>query len=288
MARNRTTSGGGTAAVKPTTTIARNNLENTASNTTPMQNGIDLDFDPEESEKALDVLSDAASNAEPSDDDIADDYDMTGMHDDSEPDAPDDVEEELQRLVFGDNAGFRSGIKAFASSLETEKDNSQSKPVKSAVPGFDEDFFVMDTGGNELVAQNPKDDGDSSDQEEGPVAAWEDSDDERLTVSLASVAMLRKLRKTEAEDVVSGREYIKRLRRRYVAMSTKYIYSILMHAGMKYCIHAQTGQYTLCSVPRSAERQTTALPPTRWTCPIMRRLIPRPLRWLNSSAPPLV
>lgn len=42
--------------------------------------------------------------------------------------------------------------------------------------------------------------------------AWEDSDDERITISLASVPRLRKLRKTEAEDIVTGKEYIKRLR----------------------------------------------------------------------------
>lgn len=47
-------------------------------------------------------------------------------------------------------------------------------------------------------------------------AAWEDSDDERLLVSLASVPRLRKLRRTEAEDVITGKDYIKRLRKQYV------------------------------------------------------------------------
>lgn len=45
--------------------------------------------------------------------------------------------------------------------------------------------------------------------------AWEDSDDERVTVSLANTNRLRKLRYREGEDVVSGKEYIKRLRRQY-------------------------------------------------------------------------
>lgn len=44
---------------------------------------------------------------------------------------------------------------------------------------------------------------------------WHDSDDERLTISLASHQRLRKLRVTEAEDVISGKEYIKRLRRQF-------------------------------------------------------------------------
>ena len=46
-------------------------------------------------------------------------------------------------------------------------------------------------------------------------AAWEDSDDERLVVSLASVPRLRKLRRTEAEDVISGKDYVRRLRKQY-------------------------------------------------------------------------
>lgn len=43
-------------------------------------------------------------------------------------------------------------------------------------------------------------------------AAWEDSDDERISVSLASQPRLRKLRVREGEDVVSGVEYCRRLR----------------------------------------------------------------------------
>lgn len=46
-------------------------------------------------------------------------------------------------------------------------------------------------------------------------AVWEDSDDERMLVSLNSVPRLRKLRRTEAEDVVTGKEYAKRLRRQF-------------------------------------------------------------------------
>lgn len=44
---------------------------------------------------------------------------------------------------------------------------------------------------------------------------WHDSDDEQLTVSLAGNQRLRKLRAAEAEDVISGKEYIRRLRRQY-------------------------------------------------------------------------
>ena len=46
-------------------------------------------------------------------------------------------------------------------------------------------------------------------------AIWHDSDDERLAVSLAGQARLRKLRVTESEDVISGKEYVRRLRRQF-------------------------------------------------------------------------
>jgi U3 small nucleolar RNA-associated protein 18 len=57
------------------------------------------------------------------------------------------------------------------------------------------------------------------DDEEDEKAAWEDSDDDRVAVSLASVPRLRKLRKTEQEDVVSGKEYIRRLRQQFLRLN---------------------------------------------------------------------
>lgn len=46
-------------------------------------------------------------------------------------------------------------------------------------------------------------------------AVWVDSDDERIVVSLASNPRLRKLRIAESEDLISGKEYTKRLRRQF-------------------------------------------------------------------------
>lgn len=45
--------------------------------------------------------------------------------------------------------------------------------------------------------------------------AWEDSDDEKMMISLASHARNRKLRDTEADDFVTGKEYSQRLRRQF-------------------------------------------------------------------------
>lgn len=52
-------------------------------------------------------------------------------------------------------------------------------------------------------------------ENEDDAPAWEDSDDDRLAVSLAGNPRLRKLRVNEAEDMVSGREYTVRLRRQF-------------------------------------------------------------------------
>ncbi|KAK4047869.1 U3 snoRNP protein [Microbotryomycetes sp. JL221] len=49
-------------------------------------------------------------------------------------------------------------------------------------------------------------------------AAWHDPADEDLTVSLATVSRLRKLRTTPTEDVVSGLEYENRLRKQFEQM----------------------------------------------------------------------
>lgn len=65
------------------------------------------------------------------------------------------------------------------------------------------------------VAMTLAEDGEKEEEEEITPAAWHDSDDERLTISLASEQRLRKLRNTEAEDLVSGKEYIRRLRRQF-------------------------------------------------------------------------
>lgn len=56
-------------------------------------------------------------------------------------------------------------------------------------------------------------DGEDPIPDEAP--AWEDSDDERVMVSLASNPRLRKLRQNEAEDVINGKEYSRRLQQQF-------------------------------------------------------------------------
>lgn len=76
-------------------------------------------------------------------------------------------------------------------------------------------LFILDSGPSgspHHPASSRQDREASSDASE---AAWHDSDDERIAVSLACNPRLRKLRDFEGEDLIGGREYTKRLRRQY-------------------------------------------------------------------------
>ena len=77
---------------------------------------------------------------------------------------------------------------------------------------------MLDTlpdAGQAALRHSTQNQNDDSDSVRGENAAWQDSDDERLMISLASNSRLRKLRVNESEDVVNGKEYTKRLRRQY-------------------------------------------------------------------------
>ncbi|ORX63246.1 WD40 repeat-like protein [Basidiobolus meristosporus CBS 931.73] len=74
----------------------------------------------------------------------------------------------------------------------------------------------MDSG----PAPTEQEDSEEESEEETPdeqsaSAAWEDEDDDELEISVASKRTLRKLRTTEEEDVLTGREYEQRLRQQF-------------------------------------------------------------------------
>lgn len=128
-------------------------------------------------------------------------------------------EEELERIVFGDTAGFKQGIDGFsldpsAGTFAHDSPDEREDDVDYE-DAADQDLFFFDAGptaapmtSGAVVAGE-----DSEDEEDKP--AWEDSDDERLVVSLATVPQLRKLRETAEDDIVSGKEYVRRLRKQY-------------------------------------------------------------------------
>jgi hypothetical protein len=64
------------------------------------------------------------------------DVDFIMGDDDDEPEEKDDEEEELERLVFGDNAGFREGLKDFT--LDGEDDDTLEGAGRTGLEGMDD------------------------------------------------------------------------------------------------------------------------------------------------------
>ncbi|KAM0146080.1 hypothetical protein ACHAQE_010922 [Botrytis cinerea] len=132
----------------------------------------------------------------------------------------DSDEEELDRLVLGDGAGFTAQLGQdmdFESEDNEEGEKGQDEEREDiGIEGVDDaDLFFLDSGPStvpqDALIPHPQ----SEDEEGGDALAWEDSDDDRLNVSLAGNSRLRKLRVNEGEDIVSGKEYTRRLRMQF-------------------------------------------------------------------------
>ncbi|KAH0841518.1 putative U3 small nucleolar RNA-associated protein [Fonsecaea pedrosoi] len=138
----------------------------------------------------------------------------------------DDTELRLEKALFGDDAGFlnsltRDQIEEDRSLVPRKHGKDDESDEDDADGGLshvaDEDLFFLDTGADQLTPSVAKE-LERTEKVHGhhqPEPVWHDSDDDRITVSLASNTRLRKLRDTEDDDVISGREYIQRLRRQY-------------------------------------------------------------------------
>ncbi|KAL4806471.1 WD40-repeat-containing domain protein [Aspergillus unguis] len=144
----------------------------------------------------------------------------------------DDTEKKLESLLFGDSDEFQNALKAGqdinALALTTVSDESADESSKGQEEQdledlADEDLFFLDSGpgpvSTDIDAAVPSSDAESEDEDLDQLpAVWHDSDDERMTISLAGNNKLRKLRVNESEDIISGKEYIRRLRRQYLAL----------------------------------------------------------------------
>jgi U3 small nucleolar RNA-associated protein 18 len=134
----------------------------------------------------------------------------------------DSDEEDLERFVLGSKETFREQLfrddflPAVTDANALVKTATDDEEATGHEHISDSMLFTLDAGDSDddvelaQAAQAPQE------NEEPP--AWEDSDDERLTVSLAGATRLRKLRSTEAEDVVTGTEYARRLRQQYLRL----------------------------------------------------------------------
>ncbi|EPY49634.1 CGI-48 family protein [Schizosaccharomyces cryophilus OY26] len=139
-----------------------------------------------------------------------------------------DAEElQLEEAIFGKTDDFESHLGNIKDVADQEMDEAPGLSHEHQVGENDlekiedADLFVFDTGENTL--QKVKDDKEMEmevepeEQEvnEPPVAVWEDSDDERITVSLQDNTRLRKLRRYEGEAELNGLQYTQRLRQQF-------------------------------------------------------------------------
>lgn len=156
-------------------------------------------------------------------DDDSDDESMKFVVEDKEKEKiilPKDAEEEeLERLVFGDSAGFMEGLDNFSASrtaggwgAASDEEQDEDEDLANVA---DDNLFFFDSGPAAAPAGSVAAVKAEESESEGDEPAWEDSDDERLVVSLASVPQLRKLRETAEDDMVNGKEYARRLRKQY-------------------------------------------------------------------------
>ncbi|KAK4105538.1 WD40 repeat-like protein [Parathielavia hyrcaniae] len=136
----------------------------------------------------------------------------------------DSDEEELERFVLGSKETFREHLfrddflPSVADSKALVKATADDDETTGHEHVSDSMLFTLDAGGDSDVELEPAATVQAGQDQAEEAPAWEDSDDERLTVSLAGATRLRKLRQTEAEDVVSGTEYARRLRQQYLRL----------------------------------------------------------------------
>ncbi|KAI4289065.1 MAG: hypothetical protein L6R35_001668 [Caloplaca aegaea] len=126
--------------------------------------------------------------------------------------AKDITEFELEKAVFGDQAGFYEQLKEHGISRDIR---NQPGIIQEDVEDAADDLHLLndaDTVRTSPLELSLPERESSSDRSE---VAWHDSDDDHIMVSLQNNPRLRKLRNYEGEDLVSGNEYTKRLRRQF-------------------------------------------------------------------------
>lgn len=113
---------------------------------------------------------------------------------------PKDEEElELERLVFGDFESFEANLKNVDNLLQysEEEYTDESASESDEASDNDEDMFFIDEGDDamEVDGATGESDLDSEDESSDSEAAWSDSEDERVNISLKASDKLKKLRK---------------------------------------------------------------------------------------------
>lgn len=137
---------------------------------------------------------------------------------------PDEEELRLSKLVFGDISDFYDGIQNINlySTSDEEGNNQQSdeaseqEEIVNVEKLQDDKLFFVDDGVDDY-----KDDIESRDEVEESLhendssndsAAWSDSEDERIEVSITKSNRLKKLRSSYSEKEINSKQYVRRLR----------------------------------------------------------------------------
>lgn len=140
------------------------------------------------------------------------------------PIPPKDAEElYLEKLVFGDEAGFEANLRRIENlydySDEEDFDNGPSAEHENESDEAETgDAFYIDEAGDENIenftSADAMDVDSKQQQNDSEEAAWHDSDDDKATVALDLVRS-KGLRVATTETALSGASYVARLRSQY-------------------------------------------------------------------------
>lgn len=130
---------------------------------------------------------------------------------------PDARELELVKLVFGDMDGLHDNLQNVDSLYDDESADEGLADIDSGDESDDgalqddDLFFIDDAAPGDAPMEVDSSDEEASDSDD----AWHDSDDDNVTVSLIDLNRLKKLRKYDGDDSVSGRAFTHRLRAQF-------------------------------------------------------------------------
>lgn len=150
----------------------------------------------------------------------------------------DDEEKNLERLVFGDLEGFKQNLKKSNNVYQSESiedlfrdqelSNSDQKEVKEKNNKvYSKNFYFDEEGDFETKGEKPlkKKKRENDNNFDDLNSVWKDSDDEKYLFSLNSEKKLKKLKKKDSEDFVTGQTYIKRLQSQFLKINPRPIWA---------------------------------------------------------------
>lgn len=125
---------------------------------------------------------------------------------------------ELEKAVFGDSVGFEAELAQLGMDDHlgnSDSDGPNSDQENSGEDDDDELFFIdkgEENSGSEADSGADDESMHGSDSDGDEPQVWHDSDDSDVDVDLMATSRTKKLRKSQSEALVSGRDYERRLR----------------------------------------------------------------------------